>query len=348
MCDTTKKPLQIGVLGCAAIARQFLRDTASSQEIEFTAVASRDGEKAAVFASDFNIKRAHSSYESLLDDEAVEAIYLPLPNSMHAEWTIKAANAGKHILCEKPIALGLTQARSMFAAAAENDVVLLEAYPWWFQPQTQELSKLLMDQAIGQIRSVQSCFGFTALNPATNIRMQPDLGGGALLDAGTYALSFIRLAMGVAPERVTAHASWSESGVDIETAATLHYGDGRRAQFSCAMNAANHRFATVVGSDGSIDTEYLNHTGEPGHEHGYQPSQLRVRRGIANTIAFEPIESATGSGFRFAVEAFARIVRDKDLIAMNHYAAMSLDIAATIEAVSTSSRSGQTEPVAPR
>ena len=304
-------------------------------------MASRDIAKAQAFANDFQLPRAYGNYEALLADAALEAIYIPLPNSMHAEWAIRAMQAGKHVLCEKPLALNLAQVTRMFEVARQHGVMLLEAYPYWFQPQTRDLLANLSHEKIGDIRSIQASFGFTVGNPGTNIRMQTDLGGGALLDAGSYPLSLIRLVMGCAPERVIAQANWAETGVDISMAATLLYADGRRAQMSCAMDAANHRYATIVGSHGTVETEYLNHTSDSDvHPWGYLPSQLRVRQGIANSIAFTDIHSASGSGFRFAAEAFAKVVREKDVSAIERAAAASHDIAATLDAIQTSAKTG--------
>ncbi len=341
--------LRIGILGCANIARQFCRDVADSPQVRVVAAASRNADTAAAFARDQRIARHHGSYEALLLDADVDAIYLPLPNSLHAEWAVKAAEHGKHVLCEKPLALGLDEARTMFDAANLHHVMLLEGYPYYFQPQTGDMLALLHGGAIGDVRSVQASFGFT-LASKNNIRMSPELGGGALLDAGSYALSLIRLAMGRAPQRVQADASWADSGVDISMMATLHYADGRRAQLSCAMDAANHRHATIVGSGGTIETEYLNHTSDraTGHTYGYQPSQLWVRRGTANTVAFEEIRSGVGSGFRFAAEAFARVVAEQDFAAIERAAEASLDNAATLEAIARSARSGQPAEVVGR
>ena len=344
-------PLRIGVLGCANIARQFIRDVRPSAAVRIEVVASRDAAKAAAFAAETGVGRWHASYEALLADPAVDAVYIPLPNSMHAEWAIAAAQAGKHVLCEKPLALGLAEARAMFDAARRHGVMLLEAYPYWFQPQTGDLVALLADGAIGEVRSVQASFGFTVPNPQVNIRMKPDLGGGALLDAGSYTASLIRLAMGEAPLRVQADANWSAGGpadgVDISLMATLHFSGGRRAQMACAMDVANHRRATIMGTQGAIETEFLNHTSEQagGHPWGYLPSQMRLRRGVPNSIPFETIRSATGSGFRFCAEAFARVVSARDQAAIDRAAAASLDIAATLEAVARSARSGRVEAV---
>ena len=347
---TAPKPtpaLRIGILGCASIARPFSRDVTPSKLARIVAVASRNAETAAAFAAAHHIGRHHASYEALLADDGVDAIYIPLPNSLHAEWAIKAAAAGKHVLCEKPLALNLAEAQAMFDAAKVHGVMLLEAYPYWFQPQTAAMVALLQGGAIGAVRSVQSCFGFTLANPQNNIRSQPELGGGALLDAGSYAVSIIRLAFGCAPQRVTADASWTnggpDAGVDISTSATLHFADGRRAQMSCAMDAAQHRRAIIVGSAGTIETEYLNHTSDvPGGDAlGQLPSQLRVRRGTGNGVAFEDIHTGVGSGFRFAAEAFAKVVAERDFAAVARAADASLDIAATLEAIAQSARLGR-------
>jgi predicted dehydrogenase len=333
-------PLRIGILGCANIAKQFSRDVASSQQARVVAVASRSADTAAAFAVAQRIGRHHGSYEALLSDDEIDAVYVPLPNSLHAEWAIKAAEAGKHVLCEKPLALRRDEAGSMFDAAKRHGVMLLEAFPYYFQPQTGAMLDLLRQGAIGRVRSIQASFGFTLSSPQGNIRMNPELGGGALLDAGSYPLSLIRLVMGCAPQRVQADASWDESGVDMSLAATLYYADGARAQLSCAMDTANHRLAHIVGTQGSITTEFLNHTSVNAGDHpfGYLPSQLRVRRGTALAIPFEDIRCGAGSGFRFAAEAFAKVIAERDFDAIERAAKASLDNAATLDAIAQSAR----------
>jgi predicted dehydrogenase len=337
-------PLALGILGCANIARQFVRDVKDSPAVRIVAAASRDAAKAAEFATTFAIPRPHGSYEALLDDPEVEAVYVPLPNSMHAEWATRAAEAKKHVLCEKPLALCRAEAESMFAAARRNGVLLLEAYPYYFQPQTRDMLRLLADGVIGEVTSVVTAFGFTLLNPDGNIRMQKALGGGALLDTGSYTMSLIRLAMGGKPEKVVANSQWMETGVDIATTAMLLYAGGRHALLSCAMNAANHRRAVIAGSQGTIETEFLNHTAEVAGDnpYGYLPSQMRLRRGIANSVPFEEVRSSpVGSGFRFAAESFARIVRDNDTAEIERMQSVSLDIAATLDAIAESARRGE-------
>jgi predicted dehydrogenase len=351
MSSARQTPLRLGILGCANIARQFVRDVAPSSRVQIAAVASRDAAKAAAFAVEFGIARTHGSYESLLADDALDAVYIPLPNSLHAEWAVGAAQHGLHVLCEKPLAMNLDEARAMFDAARQHGVMLLEAYPWWFQPQTAALLGLLRGGAIGTVRQVQATFGFTLRDPAgTNIRSIAALGGGALLDAGSYPMSLIRLVMGRAPQRVHASARVGPTGVDIATTATLHFADGAVAQISCAMDAALHRNATIVGSDGVITTEFLNHTSAPDtvHPWGYQPSQMRVRRGSGNG-PFETVVSPCGSGFRFAAEAFATVVAARDFAAIERAARASLDIAATLDAIAASARSmSMVEVSAPR
>ncbi len=342
MRPTSSKKLQIGVMGCGNIARQFVAAVAGSRHVRVAAAASRDAAKSGQFAKAFKLPRSYGSYEALLADAELDIIYIPLPNNMHLEWVVKAAQSGKHVLSEKPLALTLAEAQAMFAAAKNHGVMLLEAYPYWFQPQTRDMLALIHNGAIGEVRHVQASFGFNLQNSAGNIRMNPELGGGALLDAGSYAMSLIRLAMGDAPERVAAHHTRADSGVDISTSATLFFSGGRTAQLYCAMNVGYHRLATILGSDGVIETEFLNHTSVvPGHPAGFLPSMMRLRRGFASTRPFEDILSSPGSGFVFCAEAFAKVIREKDHGAIERAATASCDIAASLDAIARSAQSGQ-------
>ncbi len=318
MSTTQATPLRLCILGGAKpILPCNSRDVEPSENVNVVAVASRSDENARAFAQANRIGAWFGSYDAPLASDEIDAVYIPMPNSLHAEWAIKPAQHGKHILCGKPLALNRDEAQRMFDAAEEHGVMLLESFPYYFQPQTAAMMTLRGEGAIGSVRSVQASFGFTVPNPDANIRIKPELGGGALLDAGSYPLSLIRLMMGSAPQSVHAVATCADSDVDISLMATLIYADRRRAQLSCAMDGANHRMATIVGPQGTI-TEYLNHTSRKthGHPYGYVPSQLRVRRGIANSSAFEPIEADTGSGFLFAAESFAHIVRTNDIAAI--------------------------------
>jgi predicted dehydrogenase len=331
-------PLRLGILGAANIAHGFVSAVAQSQQVKITAVASRDLSKAQAFAQTHGLASAYGNYEALLADPNIDAIYNPLPNHLHAPWTIQALQAGKHVLCEKPLCLSRAEAVAMFAAAAAKQRILLEAYPYWFQPQTAEMMGLVGDQVIGEVRSVQASFGFSLAKPEGNIRFSADKGGGALLDAGSYPMSLIRLLMGEAPLRVMAHPVWSSANpltrVDISLMATLEFSGGRQAQLSCAMNVANHRRATIMGSAGTIETEYINHPSAA------VPSQLRLRRGVANSIPFEAIDSPCNSGFFYAAETFVQMITKQDQALMAHYQSMSIDIAHSLHCLAASARSG--------
>ncbi|HYZ63846.1 MAG TPA: Gfo/Idh/MocA family oxidoreductase [Acetobacteraceae bacterium] len=335
-------PVRFGILGAANIARSFVRGLAGSAFARVEAVGSRRAETAASFSAELGIPRAYGSYEAVLADPEIEAVYVPLPNDMHAEWGIRAAEAGKHVLCEKPLALGGAAARAMFAAARAHGVRLVEAYPYMSQPQTLRLRALLAEGAIGRLQMITASFGFalcapdgTPLRNPADIRLDPARGGGALLDAGTYPMSLIRLAAGAAPRRVWATGRWTSTGVDLAVAATLEFSDGLVAQLSCSMAAAGYRHATLIGDAGVIETSFSNHAPEDG-----PPLALRLRRGVVGTAPFETIEVPGGSGFRLEAESFARMVRlgPEEWDGANE--GESVDTAATLEAVLESVRTG--------
>ena len=336
-------PLRLGILGAAGIARLFTRGVAGSPLVSVEAVASRTAAKAADFAKSESVPRSHGSYEALLADPSIEAIYIPLPNDLHAEWTIRATNAGKHVLCEKPLAMTGAEARAMFAAAHANGVHLAEAYPYMSQPQTLRMRELLAK--IGRIQVITAAFGFSLTTPEgaplgdpANIRLDPARGGGGLRDAGTYSMSLARIAAGERPSRVMASAKWTKGGVDQVIAATVEFPSGALAQVSCCMSGAFHRAAVIVGESGVIETSYLNHAPE-----GKLP--LRVRLGTAGTLPLETVEVEGGSGFRAEAESFARMVRQGPAHWNGASEAESIDIVLTLDAIAASARSGTWEAV---
>jgi predicted dehydrogenase len=216
----TPTGLRMGVLGAANIARQFIAGVADSSLVNVLAVASRDTVKGEAFAREVGVARSHGSYEELLADREIDAVYNPLPNSLHAEWSIRAAEAGKHVLCEK---------------------------------------QLLRDGTIGQLRHIQATFGFTVAS-ANNIRLIATLGGGARLDAGSYPTSLVRVVAGERPAVVYATAQWLSEGVDKTIAATLEFPSGVIAQIFCSFATASHRHAVIAGDQGAIMTNYFNHS----------------------------------------------------------------------------------------
>jgi D-xylose 1-dehydrogenase (NADP+, D-xylono-1,5-lactone-forming) len=335
---TISSPLRLGILSTANIARAFVAGVKPSASVNIVAVASRDAEKARNFARETGIARALPSYEALLADPQIEAIYNPLPNSLHAHWSIKAAQAGKHVLCEKPLAATEAQARAMFAAARQHGVHLVEAYPYRAQAQTLKLRELIEADAIGRVRLVRASIGFTIADPA-DIRLDPSLAGGALLDAGSYPVSLVRLVAGERPARVQALARWAKSGVDQTLVGSLDFPNGILGQISCSFCTGTHRHALIAGEDGVIETTYLNHPPVAG------PPVLQLRRGRAPT-PYETIEVPGGDGFLAEAESFARLVRSGPGHWTGATQEESLDIMATLEALLRSAHSGMTEPVA--
>jgi len=295
------EPLRLGILSSANIARHLVAGLAGSDKVTAVAVASRSAETAQAFADKNGVARALGSYEELLADPAVEAVYNPLPNSLHAEWTIKALEAGKPVLCEKPIGLSAEQARAMFAAAERTGLPLREAYPYRAQPQTHRLTELVRGGDLGRPRIIQAAFGFPVANPA-NIRLDPALGGGALLDAGCYAVSLIRLLAGEQAAEVSAQANWTDRGVDGLLTANLRFPSGLLAQAACAFGTAIHRRAIIACEGGVIRTDFLNHLTDA------DPGVLEVARG-GWEVTPERLDFPRANGFRLEAESFADLLR---------------------------------------
>ncbi len=334
-------PIRFGVLGAANIARLFAKGLGGSTLASVAAVASRDEPKARAFAAELGIPRFHGSYAALLADPAIEAIYIPLPNDLHAEWAIRAVEAGKHVLCEKPLAIGGADARAMFDAARRAGVHLVEAYPYMSQPQTLRLRELLAEGAIGRVVTASASFGFALATPdgeplrdPANIRLDPARGGGALLDAGTYPMSLLRLVIGERPTRAMASARMARSGVDLTVAATLEFPGGAIAQLSCSMAVAAHRTAVIAGERGVIETGFSNHAPDSGR------LALRIKRGTAGTDPSETEEVPGGDGFRAEAESFARMIREGREHWNGATEAESIDTALALEAIAASIRKG--------
>ena len=335
---TVSQSLRFGILGAANIARAFAVAVADSDRVKVVAVASRDLKKARTFAQEFGIERAHGSYEAMLRDPDIDAVYIPLPNTQHAEWAIRSAEAGKHILCEKPIAVTAADARAMFDAAHKHGVHLAEAYPYRSQPQTLKTRELLASGAIGRVQWIHATFGFTCTDP-NNIRLDPTLGGGALLDAGSYPVSFVRMVAGERPIRVHASARWSETGVDRTVVASIEFNGGLLAQIACSFATAFHRRALIAGDAGMLETTYLNDPPEGG------PPEIRLSQGIHNDAWSGTIETTGGSGFKVEAENFQEMVR----YGLDRWTGSteieSIDTILTLEALARSAHSGAWETV---
>lgn len=250
-----KPELNWGILGTARIAqRAVVPALLSIKHNPVIAVASRDLTRAQEFAAPFEIPRAYGNYDDLIADSNVQAVYIPLPNSEHASWAIKAMQAGKHVLVEKPIALNANEAQLMVSTALENSVVLMEAFMYRYSDRFEKIHEIVRSGTIGKIRLVQAGFTFTLSNP-DDIRLAPDLGGGALYDLGCYCVNLERLLVGREPTSVQAICQMSKSGVDLQTVATLDFGDQVFGQFMVSFNADSSQFLRVIGSAGSIHVE---------------------------------------------------------------------------------------------
>jgi D-xylose 1-dehydrogenase (NADP+, D-xylono-1,5-lactone-forming) len=259
----TQSRLRWGVLSTANIGRAAVNPAIqASTNSELLAVASRDEGRAREFATKAGIPRAYGSYQALLEDADIDAVYIPLPNSMHREWTMRAAEHGKHVLCEKPLALDQAECLEMDAAAAANGVRLMEAFMYRFHPRIDDTLRLIREGEIGELRLIHSAFTFRLTRP-DNIRLNRDLGGGALMDVGCYCVNVSRTIFGREPVEAQAFAEWSASGVDAELYGSLHFGDGLYAQFDCSLTCERRERVEIVGTMGSLglDGAFLPGTG---------------------------------------------------------------------------------------
>ncbi len=315
-------PLRIGILGAARIARKFSEGVSGSDKVIVSGVASRDNDRAAEFAQSLSIPTVFDSYDAMLESDKVDAIYNPLPNALHGPWSIRAMNAGKHVLCEKPLAATRAEAVEMFAVAGRNGVRLAEAYPYRSQPQTRKLQQLIADGAIGTLQMISATFAFT-LTARGDIRLDPALAGGALMDLGSYPVSLIRMLSGTAPVTMQALGEMDPSGVDRAAMVTMSFASGLLAQASCSFGAAVHRQALIAGTDGVIETSYANHTSDE------LPPILLLRRGRERSGIVETVRVAAMNGFRAEAEAFADYVAGQPWNGIPERE--SIDVAAILE-----------------
>ena len=224
-----------GVLGTAGIARGCtIPGMQQAENCNLYAIAGRNMEKAEAYKNEFGFELAYGSYDALLADPKVEAVYIPLPNELHYEWTIKALKAKKHVLCEKPLAPKVDQIQQMFACAKENGVYLMEAYAYLHSPLMAQIKKELKSGVIGDVLYMESQF-ITSDYDISNIRMRKETFGGAAYDLGCYTTTQILWMLEEMPVKVQAIAEFSDEGIDTYTSGLLTFGDGKKATFICAM-----------------------------------------------------------------------------------------------------------------
>ncbi len=241
-----------GILGTARIARRLVPAMQASSNGQVVAIASRDVARARDFAREFNIPRAHAGYDTLLQDPDVDAVYIPLPNHLHNPWTIRALAAGKHVLCEKPLALSAAEAEEMAATAREHGRLLMEAMMYRFHPRIEKAVTLVRSGAIGVPRVVRSTFTFRFSDPR-DYRFSPEMGGGALMDVGVYCITAARLMLDAEPVSAAARVVEDEvTGVDVTEAVLLDFPGERMATFVSSFALDSHASIEVLGTEGVL------------------------------------------------------------------------------------------------
>jgi len=248
----SKSKLRWGILGVAKINDRLLPAFHASSTVDLAAIASRSLEKATAAAKEANIAKAYGSYDELLNDPNIDAVYIPLPNHMHEEWTKKAADRGKHVLCEKPLTVTAAEAERLIAYCRSKNVRLMDGFMWPHHPRTQKIRQFLDSGDIGPVKKVVAAFTFNLDGlPTSNIRMQPQAGGGGLLDVGCYTTYAIRWWMGADPVKVWANATFVND-VDVAMSGVFTFADGRTANFDCGFTHPLRTWVEIVGTTGVV------------------------------------------------------------------------------------------------
>jgi D-xylose 1-dehydrogenase (NADP+, D-xylono-1,5-lactone-forming) len=283
-----------GIMSTARINRLFLAGARQSADVYVLAVASRDQASAERYAQEQGIERAHEGYDALLADPEVEAVYISLPNALHVDWTVRALEAGKHVLCEKPLSRHPTEVQRAFDVAEREGRLLMEAFMYRHNPQTRRLTELVDEGAVGRMRMIRAAFGFVADDPA-NVRLSAGLDGGALMDVGCYCVSGARLLAGE-PERVSAEQAIGGDGIDLVFAGTMRFRDDVLAHFDAGLALATRDELEVVGDAGSLFLDDPWHCRAPVIE-------LRRDDGMQR-IELEPVDS-----YRLEAENMSAAIR---------------------------------------
>jgi len=248
----TQRPLNWGILSTARINRALIPPLNASKRTCLLAAASRSESTAQAYAREWNIPRAHGSYESLLADSDIDVIYNSLPNHLHAEWTIKAMRAGKHVLCEKPLALSLAEVDAMIAASKETGKVLAEAFMYRHHPQTLKVKELVEGGALGKLQLIKGAFTYTFTREG-NFRGIKEMGGGSIWDVGCYPISYARMIVGAEPAEVFGWQVEGPDGSDMSFVGQMRFGNGVDAQFDSGFQSPLRSFIEIVGSDASLN-----------------------------------------------------------------------------------------------
>lgn len=242
-----------GLLSTANINRALIPPIRASKRGELVGVASRGLEKARAYASEWSIPLAFGSYEEMLESSEIDAVYISLPNHLHAEWTVRALQAGKHVLCEKPFAVTVEEVDRMIAASRESGCVLAEAFMYRHHPQTKITGEMVRSGRLGEINFVRGVFSFHMRNREVNVRLTKDYGGGALWDVGVYPLSFAQFIFGGELPQWVIGSQWiGETGVDETFTGQLVYSGNRMAQIACSFRAPFYTQVEIAGTEGRL------------------------------------------------------------------------------------------------
>jgi xylose dehydrogenase (NAD/NADP) len=295
-----QKPVRWGVISTANIGVKAVTPAIiDSSNSSLVAVGSRDPQRATELYSFAPDIRIHSDYESVINDPEIEAIYIPLPNSLHAEWAIRALEAGKHVLCEKPLAATVADAKSMVKAARSHQKLLMEAFMYRFHPQIVWSLAQVRAGTIGSVRLVRASFSFDIRSRPENIRLQPELAGGSLTDVGCYCVNICRAVYGQAPQAVASRVHVTRTaGVDMATNAVLDYGEGRFGLIDSSFELPSRQMVEIVGETGiiTIPVPFL-----PGN---MEAIVFLTRNGQMSEQKFERVDQ-----YRLEVEHFAQCIR---------------------------------------
>ncbi len=285
-----------GFLSTANINAKLLAGAVESDRVEVVAVASRDAARAESYAREHGIERAHGTYEALFEDPEVEAVYISLPNSMHVDWSVLALEAGKHVLCEKPLSRHPGDVERAFDAADRAGRILMEAFMYRHNPQTRRLRELVEEGAIGRLRLIRAVFSFP-LRDSPNVRLDPAVGGGGLMDVGCYCVSGARLLAGE-PVQVYGEQVAAATGVDEVFTGTMRFPGGVLAELDCGLALPTRDELEAIGESGSIFLDDPWHCREPVLE-------LRTEEGT-EAIQLEPVDS-----YRLELENMSDAVRGR-------------------------------------
>ena len=319
-------------MGTARIARTVVPQIAASRHADVVAVASRSLDKSRQFAGEFGIKTAYETYDSLLTDANVDAVYIPLPPSMHCEWTMKAAAAGKHVLCEKPLAINAPQAQLMIEAAVRHQIVLLDAVMWYHTARAEVMRNVVHSGQLGEVRQVTSAFTFPG-NALTedNLRFSAGLGGGSLLDIGWYCIGMSLWMLQRMPKCVFATAQWHHD-IDLRMNGILWFPQGQMASFESGFDAVRRRWMEVAGTNAALVCDDFTRPGNADKPRFW----IHNADGTSdqNIVTHPPIE-------RCLIDAFCQLIRSGNI---NHdWLTLSLQTQQVCDVLLKSARSGVVE-----